>query len=60
MEVIIVLLDLLLVDVLPLKRKPLACNSAGILYFCASAVYQWVYYAAEWRSVHQSVYIDNS
>jgi hypothetical protein len=48
MEVIIVLLDLLLVDVLPLKRKPLTCNSAGILYFCASAVSQWVYHAAEW------------
>jgi hypothetical protein len=60
MKVVIVLLDLLLVDVLPLKRKPLTCNFAGILYFCASAVYQCIYYAAKWRSVHQSVCIDNS
>ena len=43
MEDIIILLALLLVDLRPLKRKPLTCNSAGILYFCASAVYQRVY-----------------
>ena len=45
MEEIAIFLALFLVDVTPLIRKPLTCNSAGILYFCASAVYQWVYYA---------------
>jgi hypothetical protein len=42
MEGKIILLAMFLVDVPPLKRKRLTCNSADILYFCASAEYQRV------------------